>query len=146
MIVPSYLAFMAQHDSSGCDRAFMALCCGAVAPRRSELTDDVAAVYATWMRMLATDVVQSCTSRCLACRSRTPPQCVLCGGVACCPSEEMLENLVSAPGGDVLPMLADQCGPDALGAKQMPERLLALAFAHGSVCILCRYWHIGRSG
>ena len=52
---------------------------------QTELTDDVATVYATWMRLMTTDVATPCAPRCLACRSRAPPQCVLCGGVACCP-------------------------------------------------------------
>ena len=112
-----------------------------VVSRRSELTDDIATVYATWMRVLATDVVTPCAARCLACRSRAPPQCVLCGGPACCPSEELMEKLVSTPDGDVLPMLADRCP----GPVLLPERVLTLAFGHGSVCILCRYWHLSNA-
>ena len=91
-------------------------------------------------RCQATDVVVSCTSRCLACRSRTPPQCVLCGGAACCPSEDLMEQLVSTPGGDVAPMLADRCGA-AVSGHRLPARLLSMAFDQGSVCIMCRYWH-----
>ena len=106
--------------------------------RRSELTDEVATVYATWMRLMTTDVATPCASRCISCRSRAPPQCVLCAGAACCPSEELVEKLVAEPGprGDLLAMLAE--------APALPARVRAMAFGHGSVCILCRYWHVAN--
>ena len=106
---------------------------------RMELTDDIAQVYSAWHHALTTGIAALCPQRCVACRARTPPQCVLCGGANCCPSDEIFEQLVQAPGVDLPAQLAGRL----TGPAHLPERLLRLATAHGSVCLMCSYWHIG---